>query len=107
VNNRSDEVERILRALAQGAHRFKTDPAYAMQVTGQYTGIEDPEVLQRTVNVYTPLFTVDPYPDLAAVQAVLDAEELPAARSVRPSDVTDYRFVERLRQSGFLERLPK
>jgi hypothetical protein len=26
---------------------------------------------------------------------------------VRPEDVTDYRFADRLRTSGFLERLPR
>jgi NitT/TauT family transport system substrate-binding protein len=107
LNSRGDVVERILRALAQGTHRFKTEPAYAMEVTRQYTGIEDPEVLQRTINVYTPLFSVDPYPDLAAVQAVLDAEDAPEARTAKPQDVVDLRPAERLRQSGLLDQFSR
>jgi hypothetical protein len=38
---------------------------------------------------------------------VLDAEEQPAARTARPADVTDYRFVDRLRTSGFLDQIAK
>ena len=34
-------------------------------------------------------------------QAVLDAEENPAARTAKPEDVADFRFAERLRQSSF------
>ena len=38
---------------------------------------------------------------------VLDVEENPAARTARPDQVTDYRAAEAVRQSGFLDRLPK
>jgi hypothetical protein len=61
-------------------------------------------VLQRTLNVYTPLFSVDPYPDLAAIQVVLDAEDILEARTAKPQDVVDLRPAERLRQSGFLNQ---
>ena len=50
---------------------------------------------------------VDLYPDRAALQAVLDAEDNPAARTAKPEDVADFRFAERLRQSGFYNNLPK
>jgi len=41
------------------------------------------------------------------MQVVIDAEENPAARTLHPGDVTDYRFAERLRTSGFLDQLPR
>jgi NitT/TauT family transport system substrate-binding protein len=105
VDRRGDVVERVLRAIAQGTHRFKTDPQYTMDVTRQYTGIDDPDLLRATIEVYSPIFTVDPYPDLGAVQAVLDAEDSPAARTAKPQDMVDLRPAERLRQSGFLNQL--
>jgi len=107
VDRRLPIVERVLRAVAQGASRFKTDSAFAMQVVGKYTAIEDPEALRGTVEVYQPLFAVDPTPDLVGVQAALDAEDNPAARTAKPEDMVDLRPAERLRQSGFLERLPR
>jgi len=36
---------------------------------------------------------------------VLDAEDQPAARTTRPEDVTDYRYADELRSSGFLDQL--
>jgi NitT/TauT family transport system substrate-binding protein len=107
VANRPDVVERVLKANAQGTARLKSDPEYAMQVIGKYTDIQDPDALKGTVDVYRPIMQVDIYPDRAALQAVLDAEENPAARTAKPEDVADFRFAERLRQSGFYNNLPK
>jgi ABC-type nitrate/sulfonate/bicarbonate transport system substrate-binding protein len=107
LDRQPEIAERLLRATAQATSRFKTDPAFAAAIISKYSGIDDPEALRGTVEVYTRLFTVDPYPEAAAMQAVLDAEENPAARGTRPEQVTDYRPAEALRRSGFLERLPK
>ena len=62
--------------------------------------------MKGTVRVYIPIFTVDIYAERASVQAVLDNEENPAARTATVDDVTDYRFAEKLRQSGFYDTLP-
>jgi ABC-type nitrate/sulfonate/bicarbonate transport system substrate-binding protein len=107
LRERPELPERYLRAMAQAMSRFKTDREFAIQVVGKYTQMDDRDVLGPTVDYYVPLFTVDPYPEPAAVQAVLDAEENPAARTARPEDVVDYRYADRLRQSGFLATLPR
>jgi ABC-type nitrate/sulfonate/bicarbonate transport system substrate-binding protein len=107
LDRRPQVAERVLRAVAQATSRFKTDPEYAAQIIGKYSQIQDAEALRGTVAVYTPLFVVDPYPDAAAIQAVLDAEENPAARTARPEQVIDYRAADAVRQSGFLDRLPR
>jgi NitT/TauT family transport system substrate-binding protein len=107
VEARPELPERYLRALAQASSRLKTDRETAIQVIGKYNQSDDREVLGATVDHYRSLWVVDPYPDAAAVQTILDVEEHPAARTTRPEDVTDYRFAERLRQSGFLDQLPR
>jgi NitT/TauT family transport system substrate-binding protein len=99
--------ERYLRALAQGISRLKTDREFAIDAIGKYTRLEDRELLGATVEYYVPLWPSDPYPERDTVQAVLDEEDHPAARTTRPEDVTDTRFADALRRSGFLEGLPK
>ena len=106
LDERPELGDRALRSLAQATRRIQTDRELTVRVLGQYTRIDDQELLGLTVDLQKGLYQADLYPDPLAVQAVLDAEELPAARTARPADVTDYRFVERLRQSGFVERLP-
>jgi NitT/TauT family transport system substrate-binding protein len=107
LDRRLDVAERVLRAVAQATSRFKTDREYAAQVIGKYSQFEDLESLRGTVDVYAPIMTVDPYPDPAAIQTLLDIEEHPAARTARPEQLIDYRAAEALRRSGFLDRLPK
>jgi NitT/TauT family transport system substrate-binding protein len=107
LGERPELGDRYLRALAQAKSRLRTDREFAIQVLRKYTTVDDPEVLGTTVDYYRPLYVVDSYPTREAVQAVLDAEENPAARTTRPEDVVDYRFAERLRDSGFLDRLPR
>ena len=65
----------------------------------------DRELLAATIDRSVPLYQADLYPDREAVQAVLDAEDQPAARTARPEDVIDYRYVDELRSSGFLEQI--
>jgi NitT/TauT family transport system substrate-binding protein len=100
-------ADSYLRALAQAAGRLKTDRELAMQVIGKYTETTDRELLGATVDYYRPLYKTDLYPEPAAVQGVLDAEENPAARTVRPEDVIDARFADHLRASGLLDSLPR
>jgi ABC-type nitrate/sulfonate/bicarbonate transport system substrate-binding protein len=107
LNERPELGERYLRALAQGVSRLKTDREFAIEAIGKYTRLEDPELLGATVDYYRPLWPSDPYPERDMVQAVLDEEDNPAARTTRPEDVADMRFADALRRSGFLERLPK
>jgi ABC-type nitrate/sulfonate/bicarbonate transport system substrate-binding protein len=104
---RPDIAEPYLRALAQGSSRLKTDREFAIDVLGKYGRMDDRELLGATVDYYQPLYQVDPYPDPATVQTILDEEENPAARTARPQDVIDDRFAARLRSSGFLDPLPK
>jgi NitT/TauT family transport system substrate-binding protein len=107
IANRPDVVERILKANAQATARLKSDPEYAMQIIGKYTDIQEQSALRGTYDIYRPIMQVDVYPDRGAIQAVLDAEENPAARTAKPEDVADFQFAERLRQSGFYNNLPK
>jgi NitT/TauT family transport system substrate-binding protein len=104
---RPELAEPYLRALAQAASRIKTDREFAIQVLAKYTRLDNQELLAATVDYYRPIYLVDPYPDPAALQTVLDEEEHPAARTTRPEDVADLRFANQLRRSGFLDQLPK
>jgi NitT/TauT family transport system substrate-binding protein len=100
-------VDSALRALAQAISRLRTDREYSMQVIGQYSQSDDAELLSATVDYIRPQLQPDLYPDPAALQAVLDLEENPAARAARPETVADFRFADRLKASGFLAGLPQ
>ncbi len=98
--------EPYLRALAQATSRLKTDRDFAVEVMAKWTRMDDRDLLGATVDHYRKIWTVDPYPEPAALQAVLDVEEHPAAATTRPEQIIDARFAEALRQSHFLDQLP-
>jgi ABC-type nitrate/sulfonate/bicarbonate transport system substrate-binding protein len=100
-----DVVDRAMRALALAIRRYQADPAYAMQVVSQYTNVTDPELLEEDYWANLPTFQADLAIDPQGVQAALDLEENPAARTAKFEDFVDLRPLERLRSSGFFERL--
>jgi ABC-type nitrate/sulfonate/bicarbonate transport system substrate-binding protein len=107
LEQRPEVADRTLRALAQATSRLQTDREFAIQVLSKYSQSSDRELMAETVDFYRPRYVTDLYPDPRAVQTVLDLEDNPEARRLRVEEVTDYRFVERLRQSGFVEQLPR
>ncbi|HLH26059.1 MAG TPA: ABC transporter substrate-binding protein [Chloroflexota bacterium] len=104
---RPEIFEPFLRALAQGVSRLKTDREAAIDVLSKYNQSDDRDLLGATVDHNRPLWVTDPYPDPAGVQTVIDVEDAPGARDLRPEEVIDARFAERLRQSGFLDGLAR
>ena len=100
------------QALTPGARLVADEPAWPLHTDGRRWMLgpyrmEDRDLLGATVDYYQPIYQVDPYPEAAAIQTILDEEEHPAASTTRPQDVVDYRFAERVRASGFLDSLAK
>jgi ABC-type nitrate/sulfonate/bicarbonate transport system substrate-binding protein len=98
-------ADRHMRAQAQALQRLLTDREFAIDVVGKYSQTTDRELLGATIDYFRKNVQPDMYPERDAVQTVIDLEEHPGARTLRPEEVTDYRFADGLRQSGFLERL--
>jgi NitT/TauT family transport system substrate-binding protein len=107
LDEKPELIDRLLRALAQGTHRLVTDRDFGIQVYANYSKIDDTSITGYMIDYYRAHWVPDLYPDLAALQAVLDAEEHAAARTTKPSDIVDTRFVDRLKASGFLDRLSR
>jgi ABC-type nitrate/sulfonate/bicarbonate transport system substrate-binding protein len=105
LDERPDLVDRTLRALAQATSRLRTDRDFGIQVYAHFSQIDDTAITGYMIDYYRAHWVPDLYPDPAALQAVLDVEEHPAARTTPASAIIDARFHERLRASGFLDRL--
>ncbi len=99
-------VERVVRGVARGVHRYETDREAALQAIARYTGVEEREVLEDTYAYFRGRFQRDLYPSLEAIAAELRTRpDSPAAATARPEQFVDLRFVEQLRTSGFVEAL--
>jgi NitT/TauT family transport system substrate-binding protein len=102
-----DIVERVVKAVIAGVHRYETDPEAAMAAIARYTNVYERDVLEDTYAYYRGRFQRDLYPSLESIAAELQGRvaELPAAAQARPEQFVDLTIVERLRASGYADSL--
>lgn len=107
IRERPDMVDRMVKAMADAVHFFKTNKKETIRIMAKYTRGANPNVLEGSWVSYKELLEEDTAPTLAgltdtlAVQAAWD----PKAAKAKAEDFVDLRFVDNLRQSGFLTKL--
>ena len=105
--DRPDLLERFLRAYGQAVHRFRTDKDFALQVGAAFTQSDDAAANEAGYAVERAIVQPDLDLPLAAIQSGLDLVkgEDPRAATARPEEFVDLRLQQRLKQSGFFDRL--
>ncbi len=109
IQKRPETLRRVLTAVVLGTHAFKTRRGEAIPVLGKYFKTDDSEVLAETYAVYSALMHIQPFVAQEGVQMVLDqiAGDNPRAKTAKPDEFFDMRFVRELDESGFIDRLYK
>jgi NitT/TauT family transport system substrate-binding protein len=105
VRDNSELVESVLKAMIEGAHRFKTDADFGKATIAQRTRVDDPEILHATWQPFATVYLRDrPFPTDAGMQTVLDelAPTVEKAKTASPRDFYDDTLLKKLDQSGFL-----
>jgi NitT/TauT family transport system substrate-binding protein len=106
IKSNEDTVRRFVRAYVEGAARGTKDKAFAIKSMGKYFRTDDREVLEETYDmVIRSGFSFPPYP--AGIAGLLQTLEgtSPKAKSAKPEEFADDRFVRELDQSGFMKAL--
>jgi NitT/TauT family transport system substrate-binding protein len=107
IRERPETVEKMVKAMADAVHFFKTNKRETIQIMAKYTRGAKPNVLEGSWAAYAELLEEDLQPtleglrDTLAVQASWD----PKAGSAKAEDFVDLRFVNNLKTSGFLAKL--
>jgi NitT/TauT family transport system substrate-binding protein len=104
IKSNEDTVRRFVRAYIEGAAHGQRDKAFAIKAMGKYFRTDDQEVLDETYNLIIKSgFNFPPYPSgIAGLLQSLESQS-PKAKTARPEDFTDSRFVRELDQSGFIK----
>lgn len=110
IRKQPETMRRLARSIVEAIHKIKTDQSFATRVLAQYTKIEDPEILAETYRIFAVKYLPNaPYPSEEAVKqrlAELSAQD-ERARSAKPKDFVDSRWIKELEDSGFIDRLYK
>jgi NitT/TauT family transport system substrate-binding protein len=107
IRENPDEVRRVVWALAEAGHFFKTQKEAAIKIMQKYTRGLDRAVLEGAYAANYEFLVEDTYPTLEGLKQTLDVQALtdPRAAKAKPEDFVDLRFVDEMKKSGFVEKL--
>jgi hypothetical protein len=98
----------FMRAYARGVQRARSDKELTYKSMFKYTKIQDQTVLQKAYDLYMgKVLEKAPYINMTGLQNALDdlAKTVPAAKTVKPEQFVDQRFLDDLDRSGLMKEL--
>lgn len=110
IREKPDLIDRFMRAYVRGMHRAKTNRQATIKTLAKYTTITDTAILHRAYDFYMDkILERAPYINMQGMQNALEdvARTVPAAKTAKPEQFVDLRFLERLEKSGLLRELYK
>ena len=107
LRTRESAIRGFLESQIEAIHRFKTDPAFTMNVIGKYTNTTDRAMLEQTQRVYAEAFERIPYPNVEDMKLGITqvSETNPRAKGADPKDFVDARLLKEIEASGFVKKL--
>ncbi len=107
LQERTDTVERLLRAHAEGVATLVLQDEIAMAVLSRYTQIDERDLLEETLGFERSRTLPDMIPTAAGMRGAMQelAINNPKAASANPMDFVDLTLVQRLNDSGYVRAL--
>jgi NitT/TauT family transport system substrate-binding protein len=108
IRSKPDVINRFMRAYTRGIHRARTDREFTYKSMAKYTKIQDQAVLQKAYDFYmSKVLEKAPYVNMTGVHNALEdlAKTVPAAKSAKPEQFVDLRFLDALEKGGLLKEL--
>ena len=100
-------AKNFLKSWLEGIKAFKTDKELSLKVLAKYLKINDRDVLEKSYEIYRPVYKKVPYGDRRAVNFALEqmSKELPEAAKLNADDFIDNRIISELEKSGFIDQI--
>ena len=107
VGSNPDMAKNFLKSWIEGIKAFKTDKELTLKVLAKYLKINDRDVLEKSYEIYRPVYKKVPYGDKRAVSFALEqmSKELPEAAKLNADDFIDNRIISELEKSGFIDQI--
>ncbi len=98
IKANEDVVRRVVRAYAEGVQIFKNNKPAALKMIANQLKVKEPEIQEDTYTQFRDYLEYPPYVSRKGMEAVLAeiAEKDPRAKTVKPEDYLDMRFVAEL-----------
>ena len=107
IAKRGPVIGRFMRAMAEAAKIMHTDKEYLFKVLEKYLRIDDRKLLEASYSVEIKALESKLAIKLEGFQSTLDeiAPTEPRAKSVKPQEMIDTRYLDEMEKSGFFEQL--
>ncbi len=107
IRENPDEVRRVVWAMAESIHFFKTHKDASVKIMQKYTRGLPRDVLEGAHAANSELLVEDTYPTLEGLKQTLEVQALtdPRASKAKAEDFVDLRFVDEMKKSGFVDKL--
>ena len=99
-----DTVTRFMRAFVEAIHYFKKNPNGTIPILQKLMGGIAAEPARMLYEEYVELFEELPVPKEKGLQAILDQETDPKAKSYKPGDFVDLSFLRQIDHDGAVKK---
>jgi NitT/TauT family transport system substrate-binding protein len=108
IRTRGPVIEKFVRAMTEAVNVMFTDKELTYKVLGKQLRISDRKVLDAAYDEEIKVMEPRMQFRMESLQAILDetAKTDPRAKKLKPEDVTDTSFLEKMEKSGFYDKLP-
>jgi NitT/TauT family transport system substrate-binding protein len=110
IREHPDIVRRYVKAQVEAVHRFKTDRESSIRVLSKYLNLKERDILDKTYEgaIAENKLPAKQYPTLEGLKTILEPlKNDPKAKSAKPEDFVDMRFIKELDDSGYIGSLYK
>lgn len=107
IRENPDLVRRMIRAMAEAVHYYKTHKEEVIKIMEKYTRGQSRAALEGAFAAESKLYVEDTYPTLEGLKRTLEIQASwdPKAAKAKVEDFVDLRFVDELKKSGFINEL--
>jgi len=102
-------VKNFLKGFIEGLYYVAAHKDETKRIITKYLKTSDPEILEATFQSFMQVTDYSANPNLDGMRNAIEevAQRVPAAKSKKPEDFIDMRFLKGLEQEGFFKRLQK
>ena len=103
VARKQAEIEKFMRAYAEGVHYYLTNPEGAAKIVQKYTKVEDKEVISHSMAAEAKAMDKTLQVDPKGIELILGLmrKTMPQAASAKAEDFYDPRFFTDLKTAAF------
>lgn len=105
IQRNRDSVMRFMRAFVEAVRYFKTNPDGTLPILQKYMGGISNEQARVAYEETLEVMEDFPVPAERGIQAVLDRESDPKAKTFKPSNFIDLSFLKEIDRSGLVDKI--